>query len=256
MTTSVPVISKKKGFVYSSSDPTTPAKIAALNIGWFYNWNFVRNSGIDTAIPYTPMIWGSKIAVNPAAVSTINTLNTTGYENIVLGFNEPDGAAQSNLTVDQAIGLWPELVNSGRRIGSPAVAQNPTTPNGWLAQFMAQAKALNYRVDFITVHWYAPPNAASFIKEIDTLWYLYGLPIWITEFAVADWNATTTVPSRFSEAQVETFMGQVIPQLESRTYVERYCWKTRSTSDVNLGTSGLFNDDGSLTKLGMYYATF
>ena len=42
--------------------------------------------------------------------------------------------------------------------------------------------------------------------------------------------------------------------LESREYVERYSWKTRTTSDAALGTSALFNDDGSLTDLGIIYS--
>jgi len=41
--------------------------------------------------------------------------------------------------------------------------------------------------------------------------------------------------------------------LESRDFVERYTWKTRTLSDTNLGTSSLFNDDGTLTALGTIY---
>jgi hypothetical protein len=40
----------------------------------------------------------------------------------LLGFNEPDMAAQSNMTVDQALCLWPKLMDAGRVLGSPAVA--------------------------------------------------------------------------------------------------------------------------------------
>lgn len=49
-------------------------------------------------------------------------------------------------------------------------------------------------------------------------------------------------------------MNIVIPELNSRDYVERYTWKTRSTADVNLGFAALFNDDGSLTDVGKAYA--
>jgi hypothetical protein len=38
--------------------------------------------------------------------------------------------------------------------------------------------------------------------------------------------------------------------------VERYCWKTRTLSDPNMGSSSLFNDDGSLTDLGVLYKSF
>jgi hypothetical protein len=246
---------KKKGFVYGSSDATTATKINALNVGWFYNWNFVRNPGIDNLIPYTPIVWGTKTANNADAIKIINQIDTPGYDNNILGFNEPDFSQQSNMTVDQAIALWPIIQKTGRRIGSPAVAKNPTDPNGWLAQFMQKAKELNYRVDFIAIHWYAPPNVKSLLTKIDALWATYGLPIWITEFAVADWNANATTPCRFTQTQVKDFMAQVIPELESRSYVERYCWKTRNTSDINMGVSAIFNDDGTLTDLGTLYAS-
>ena len=243
----------KKGFVYGSSDPTTPAKVGALNVGWFYNWNFVRSPGMNTSLPYTPMIWGMTSVNNPMAVSLINQLNNPGYENVVLGFNEPDGAKQANMTVDQAIQNWALLVNTGRRVGSPATASNPTKAGSWFANFMTAAKAGGLRVDFIAVHWYAPPNVASFLNELDTLYQQYNLPIWITEFAVADWTATTG--SKFTVDDVTAFMKAVVPELNKRPYIERFAWKTRATSDVNMGTSALFNDDGSLTALGVVYAS-
>ena len=36
--------------------------------------------------------------------------------------------------------------------------------------------------------------------------------------------------------------------------MEKYTWKTRTTEDANMGTSALFNDDGTLTALGRVYA--
>jgi hypothetical protein len=80
----------------------------------------------------------------------------------------------------------------------------------------------------------------------------YKKPIWITEFAVADWSATTQ--SKYSESQVIDFMEDILPALDDLPYVERYCWKTRTTSDTNMGTSALFNDDGTLTRLGKVYS--
>jgi hypothetical protein len=44
----------------------------------------------------------------------------------ILGFNEPDLAGQANMTVGQALDLWPRLQATGRRLGSPAVAYGGT----------------------------------------------------------------------------------------------------------------------------------
>ena len=237
----------KKGLVYCN-DGTSVAKVTSVKAFWHYNWN--TTIPINISVPYVPQIWGLK------TLSFINSLNTQipGYDNVLLGFNEPDGAKQSNISVADAITNWSALESTGRRLGSPATAGNPTATDSWLSQFMAAAKANNNRVDFICVHWYAPPNARSFLAEIDAIYDMYKLPIWITEFSPADWKATTTTPSKYTSLDAINFMNTVIPALNSRDYVERYTWKTRSTEDINLGFAALFNDDGSLTDVGKAYA--
>jgi len=49
-------------------------------------------------------------------------------------------------------------------------------------------------------------------------------------------------------------MTEACAGLDARSYVERYSWKTRSTEDPHMGTSAIFNDDGSLTALGQIYS--
>lgn len=77
-------------------------------------------------------------------------------EEVILGFNEPDERSQSALSVDEAIALWPELMATSARLGSPAT----TTPGtlgkqSWLGRFMKQADAADLRVDFMAVHYYS-----------------------------------------------------------------------------------------------------
>lgn len=237
-------MSLKKGFVYPHIDSTASAKTASLNVAWYYNWNHVSTSGMSTDIPHTPMSWSQITAGDPTTMSTL----TADKTQCMLGFNEPDCPKQSNMTVQKAIQMWPALLSTGRRIGSPATAGNATVPGGWFDQFMQN----NPHVDFIAIHWYAGPNPASLLNIVDTLYAKYSLPIWITEFAVADWK----IPNKYTMDDVITFMQAVIPELEERAYVERYAWKTRTLADPNMGSSSIFNDDGSLTLLGQVYATF
>jgi len=68
-----------------------------------------------------------------------------------LGFNEPDHPDQANMTVQQALDLWPHLTATGMRVGSPATAADPSSSGSWLEQFMDGAKARGYRVDFVCV---------------------------------------------------------------------------------------------------------
>jgi len=226
----------KKGAVLSSNDPKIVTKIKSLNPNWYYTWGPTAVLGLED-IPFTPMCWGSHSAPKPG-------VNVP----VLLGFNEPDRSDQSNLSVAESQSLWPMLTVPGRRLGSPATSTNPAKAGSWLEQFMATSP----QVDFVCVHWYAPPNVDSFLKQIDDIHTKYQKPIWITEFAVADWSGK--FPGGFDVNLVQGFMKDACAGLEARDFVERYTWKTRGTSDIKMGTSSLFNDDGTLTALGTIYA--
>lgn len=231
------MVSTKKGCVLGIHDPRIVSKIRSVNPTWYYTWDVSPVPGLDS-LPFVPMVWG------------MNSLPKVllSHNPVILGFNEPDGAAQSNLTTTQALHAWSSVASLGDRIGSPASAGNPSTQGSWLEQFMDGAP----KVDFICVHWYAPPNSASFLREIDAIYAKYNKPIWVTEFAVSDWSGK--FPGGFPVDSVEQFMKEACAGLDARSYVERYTWKTRTTEDANMGTSALFNDDGSLTTLGQVYA--
>lgn len=220
---------KKKGCVIKSTDPCARKKIDSLNVDWYYTWG---PRGVDgVRVPFVPMVWGaSKIP---------------DIDGPILCFNEPDRPDQSNIPVETALWLWPES-SPRARLGSPATASNPIKP-GWFTEFMKGGP----KVDFICVHWYGPPRISSLLNIVDGLYDRYTLPIWITEFAVAQWN--TTKPP-YTEEQVLEFMDEILPELESRAHVERYAWKTRLPSDPYMGSSALFTEDGALTRLGEKYA--
>jgi hypothetical protein len=226
----------KKGAVLSSTDPKIAPKIRSLNPNWYYTWGPTAVSGLED-LPFTSMCWGS----HSAPQKGVNVP-------VLLGFNEPDRTDQSNISPAEAQSLWPLLMAPGRRLGSPATSANPSKAGSWLEQFMAGGP----QVDFVCVHWYAPPNVDSFLKQIDAIYAKYQKPIWVTEFAVADW--TGKYPGGYDVNLVQDFMKGACAGLESRDFVERYTWKTRTLADTNLGTSSLFNDDGTLTALGAIYA--
>ena len=81
----------------------------------------------------------------------------------------------------------------------------------------------------------------------------YGKPVWITEFAVADWKATASSPSRNTEKEILAFMKESVAGLREMPYVERFAWKTRVQGDPIMGASALFRNNGSLTPTGELY---
>ncbi|MGH3248640.1 MAG: glycosyl hydrolase, partial [Trebonia sp.] len=174
---------------------------------------------------------------------------------VLLGFNEPDLGSQSNMSVSQALSLWPKLMATGMTLGSPAVASGAATPGGWLDQFMTGAEARGYRVDFITVHWYGGDFAAgpavqelqSYLQAIRTR---YHLPIWVTEFALTSYSGgTATFPT---DAQQAAFLTAAATMLDGQSYVRRYAWFALPTSSGS-GTTGLFNPGPTATVVGQAF---
>jgi len=268
----------KKGFVYDLkingvTNTQFNQQMQSLNLGWYYTWGLTGSPGLN--LKFTPMCWGAPDAAK------LNQIPTGSTE--LLAFNEPDGnnqGAQSNMSIAQIVQLWPQLRATGLRLGSIAAYTSPlatsfTEPPGpptpgrlppaqgslTTSYFDALWTALsqaNMTPDFIALHWYAPPDAAGFLKWIDDIYAKYNKPIWITEMCPADWNAGKPGQpafERYTVTEIQQFMQQVVTGMYARPYVERFSWKTRPTSDINLGNGALIANDGSLTPLGQFYAT-
>ena len=195
------------------------------------------------------MIWGRGSLERNGIKQVQSEVPWTGAEHL-LGFNEPDHEGQADMSVGTAIKLWPQLEQAGLRLGSPA----PVQPLGdWLKKFMDQAAAKDLRVDFVAMHSYAPPRADTFLRNVQKLHERYGKPVWITEFAVADWKATAKSPTRFTEKEILAFMSETVAGLREMPFVERFAWKTRAHDDPIMGASALFRSNGSLSPTGELY---
>lgn len=232
---------------------TWKAKVSSLNVSWHYSWDSKLNSPEPTGVEFVPMIWGFWGASDrfKQNISRLTETKKSGNHTTLLGFNEPDGKDQANLSVEKALKAWPYLEQTGLRLGSPGAVH---ADNDWMLEFMTKAKTQGRRVDFITVHWYGGASADSLIRRLHKIHQLYGKPIWITEFAVADWNAKSLAKNKHSKEKIAQFMNQILPKLDQLDFVERYAWFSGSPDHAALGNSALFHKDGSLTKLGKIYA--
>jgi len=217
----------------------------SLNAGWYYNWWTTEEPG-STAMDFVPMIWGGDTSNQRLNEATLN--NTTGD---LLGFNEPDITAQSNMTVSEAVSLWSDLESTGLRLGSPATSECVLDPNGWFAQFMAEAETQNLQIDFIALHAYTTdPDVAALESYLVEVYETYQLPIWVTELALVDW----TNQDQFLYEDNAQFLTDAFRMLDDLPFVERYAWfsPVYGGDGWDIQTSFL-DENGNQTAVGQAY---
>lgn len=241
----VPVTSSRKGASVWSFNGVNTA-LAQSGASWYYTWS-TTHTGISgpAKVGFVPMIWGPG-AVTPTALAQARSAGP-----YLLGFNEPDMAAQSNMTVDQALTLWPQLMANGAILGSPAVAYGGDTPGGWLDRFMSGVRAKGYRVDFIALHWYggdfvtteAVNQLHAYVQAVHDR---YHLPVWLTEYALIDFSHGTRFPAGPQQAAFVTASTRMLAGLP---YLQRYAWFALPAADTAAST-GLFRSGPTPTDAG------
>ena len=236
------------------SFPGARQALTESGTSWFYDWR-ATPEGIAAPgrVSFVPMIWGAA----DVTAATLSQVKDEGH--ILLGFNEPDVGNQANMTVQEALSLWPQLMATGMELGSPAVSAQAAAPGGWLDQFMAGAKTHGYRVDFIALHWYGTdfrtgPAATQLQDYLQSVYDRYHLPIWLTEFALA--NFQDQVPAFAPAAEQASFLTAATKMLATLSYVQRYAWFALPVSATS-GTAGLFSTATSpvATKVGLAFAS-
>jgi hypothetical protein len=222
-------------------------KIERCGARWFYNWKTTPPENIPAGVEFFPMVWSK---VREASFAQLRAELRNNKFNTLLGYNEPDQKKQGNLTVEEALAQWPKLMELGVRLGSPAGVH---PDRDWMKAFMKGVNERKLRVDFVTVHSYGGPNANALMQRLATVHEMFGRPLWITEFAVGDWNAKSRAENKFHPEQVVEFVRNVLPQLDACEFVERYAWFPAKLDSAPLGPCALFNKDGTLTPVGEAY---
>ncbi len=222
-----------------------------VNFDWYYNWDFRALWDADATPERThhvPMIWDETFATEQILAQIKASGATT-----LLGFNEPDDLRQANMSVEQAIALWPLLQATGLRLGSPATTKNGALgPDSWLGRFMAEADKQGLRVDFISVHYYSTDGDVNAFKAwLEAVHKQYNKPIWVTEWVLADWNN----PGRFTAAEQAAFARAGSEMMDDLPFVERQSWfAAYEGGDGWYLNSSLFDADNNLTPVGRVFA--
>jgi hypothetical protein len=237
-----PASSTRKGVGVWTFDGVDSA-LGKSGASWYYTWSTGHNGVSGPG--FVPMVWG------PASTDAASLAQAKKAGPYLLGFNEPDMAGQSDMSVDQALALWPKLMANGEVLGSPAVAYGGDTPGGWLDRFMSGAQAKGYRVDFVALHWYGgdfrTPEAVAQLKSyLQAVYDRYHKPIWLTEFALIDFSNGTRFPT---DAQQAAFVTSATTMLDGLPYLRRYAWFGLGADDTK-PSSGLFRSGAVETAAG------
>jgi len=201
---------------------------------WYYTWS--PKTRPSHVCEFVPMMKGSWSLNQAPAVQQMKGITS------LLGFNEPSRAKQGNISVSDALKLWPKLEaiaeKNNLRLGSPA----PTSDQkgiAWHRKFMEEAKKRRLRIDFVAIHWYGGRNADAFENFIKRFADNYGKPVWMTEFN--GWDGP--------EPENYDFLKKALKFMERSRDVERYAYFNKKK-----GTPlSLLKADGSPSRIGELY---
>lgn len=216
-----------------------------LNLSCYYDWSAGGKSTVD--MEYTPIRqnlgWPGWDEIN-------------GKQNVthLLGCNEPDRPDQANASVDQVMQMWPEMLKSGLRLGSPATS---SVYAGWNRDFFQKLDKVGYRCDFTAVHIYEPFSGAGLVGRVNDMSNrANGRPVWITEWNNgANWtgeswpDANRKLTPKNAQKQLE-FMQNALSTLNNLNKIERYFeydWVQDCRAIVLADT---------LTPAGKFYAAY
>ncbi len=250
----------KKGWCSSGSGWFN--ELGLTNSTWYYSWSADKYTTEDSeyALIKQNKGWPDFPVINPKEDVTH-----------LLGYNEPDRPEQANATVQTAIDQWPKMMESGMRLGTPAIADNLS----WLYEFLDEAKKRNYRVDYVAIHayWGGPGGAQNVVdgegnvsiekwkQKLEEIHNRTGLPIWITEWNNgANWthgNEPWPGDSAGNAQKARADLEKIIKLFDETPWIERYSiynWVGDETAIV-IGQSdsdgdGLMDNNGKYTAGG------
>jgi hypothetical protein len=239
-----------------------------LGADWVYNWGRLINQPLPADAPFFPMQWGNSSWDIGSAQGPLwqeyTRWRTRGDGVHLLGFNEPDRADQSNMSLSQVITAWPRL----QELDLPLVSPAPGTAS-WLDSFYIQADALGYRVDATAVHTYPGPsggNSDDLHNFVNSAYTFNGRnrPVWLTEFSFVDWGKNQS----WSEEDNYNCLAEFIWRAEGNDKLRKYAlfiftenteWPqpANSWSAVSPAPrSNSYDAAGNMTAFGKLYAAW
>jgi len=226
----------KKGIFLLQNGSDWSAKVSSIKPHWHYSEASKLSIKEPGNVDFVPMIANTS-DMSPEIMEDLSKMKDKGNLRYLIGFNEPDNPEKANLSVTEAIELWPMLEQFDVPLSSPLCQD---FSNGWLDQFMQEVDAQGLRVDYISVQWAGGDDLDAFFSHMENISNKYNRPVWITKF--------TLVNTKLKK--VLEFLEAALPELENTEHIFRYAFQSGS---INTGTA-LWDDLGYLTTRGQLYS--
>ncbi|EMD32449.1 hypothetical protein CERSUDRAFT_118787 [Gelatoporia subvermispora B] len=223
----------------SFNDASLTSDFNSQQVSWAYNWAPSFEGNLPTGVEFFPMLWGADSQHTDGWSDTATAAIANGAT-YLLGFNEPDLSAQSNLTPEQAASAWMQFMQpfAGKaKLIAPAIT-NGGAPMGtaWLDSFIAACP--DCTIDGYAIHIYdSATNVQYYQNYISDAVTKYGKEILVTEFGATG-----------SASQQQEFLQQMVPFLDGLDGVSHYAWFMTAVGN-------LVNSDSSLSSLGETYVS-
>lgn len=216
-------------------------------ISWIFNWEVWVPESTPAAVEWIPCV---RTAANVKDVDPFLTdiIHRRGLKpSALLGFNEPEIPEQANLSVEQAVDLWKQVVLPAKakfalRLGSPGMSSDLGRSKPWLDSFLSQL-AGHDAIDFLVVHWYglAFSDMRSFLEDMHAA---YRWPICLNEFA-----CTRMDPGQAASLQeVQAFLREALPWLDATPWIERYAYFGNHDVGDWVGRASNFTEPGPVVE--------
>lgn len=233
--------SKKAGLGWNNGKSADIGQFtgSGSRIGWCYSWSPwpCNNDDID----FVSMLWGAK------QIGDFKSQYDKVKPKYVLSFNEPDLAAQANLSPADAKDLWYEQLNN---LDAKLIAPAPSggkSGREWLTQFMNACSGCN--IHAMGIHYYST-DADELIDYVKDVYKEFGRKIWVTEWACMRFPSDTC-----TSGEASAFNKKVMQFFEETDYVERYAAFGSLKDMYNVGEGArLMSSGGIITDLGAQYA--
>ena len=227
----------KRGLPYNDASLTTCFE-GYSKVTWAYNWG-QTSAGLSSSFEYVPMLWGMDSKFTSTWESNWKSAVSSGTTTF-FAFNEPDLDTESNLTPAAAAAgymtyMQPiKAANPSVRLGSPGVT-NGADGLDWLVNFQNACDGCD--IDFVAIHWYDSATNIQYFKDhVTEANNRTGKNVWVTEFGATG-----------SDAQIQSFLEEVLPWMDAQDWIERYSYY--------MASDGLLDSGTEPSTYGMTYAT-